>query len=792
MDNNQKEIAAAFLRLWDGYENRHIELNLTGAEKDENGKVKPKVMTVGGPLTPELAWDHVSGKRSVGVAPVKADSTCSWGVLDIDWPDMPEDDVMLVRERIRTRAAAFRSKSRGLHVYIFVDEPIPARQMHDYLVTLRKRLPKACFDKKARREVEVFPKATQTVVTPDNEPTAVNLPICGQRRELAWVIDPEGMKTPFDEIGVLGMFNHLDQHCRLNASVVGQIAEQQPVLDASEIGYKVPDNPAGRNDLLMRIAMSMQARGWPDTEMDAEIRKLNGDANFHHLFADGPLPESEIVNLLKSAKRKEKGTPTPLHYRQVEKFNRRWSKITINGTVEYIDKEAAEFTTFAKQMLFDETSDQVVRVGKALVPLAQLWLRDPDHARFKGVVCEPADYDGPAYNVWRGFAVAPKDGDASVFESYIRDVLCSGDTGLAHWVMMWLADAVQRPTEPSPPSAIALRGRQGGGKSFLQERILTPIFGERYVRKVQESERLFSRFNRSIFGATFIAAEESIFHGSAATAAKLKSFISSPSWTYEEKFKATVQAKNVHRLIATTNETQAVHIDFDDRRWTVVEVAQPFDMATKDGQEAAYAFWEPYHAFMRSDDGPSIVLRYLLDYPVDRQALTFGYGTEAKARDKVASDPVMAVLHEIAERGVCPHDPKASGIISNKTLAEFVHKAGGRKLSPEEIANKLLDLVPHAEKSRKAMFCERVHTSTDMNGDATATPMMETRQRGYYLGTLDEFRAAVSRITLRTYGEDDDPLPDDFDPADFDMAQTGGWRAWEAAQKEDPNGDPPF
>ena len=443
-------------------------------------------------------------------------------------------------------------------------------------------------------------------------------------------------------------------------------------------------------------------------------------------------------------------------------------------------------------MLFDETSDQVSRIGKATVPTAQLWLRDPDHARFRGVVCEPIEYDGPAFNVWRGFRVAPKDGDASVFEQYILDVLCGGDESLAHWVTMWIADAVQNPTDPSPPTAIALRGKQGGGKSFLQERILTPIFGERYVQAVQESERLFSRFNRSIFGATFIAAEESIFHGSKATAAKLKSFISSPSWTYEEKFKATVQAKNVHRLIASTNETQAVHIDFDDRRWTVIEVAQPFDMTTKDGQQAAYAFWEPYHAFMKSENGAGIVLHYLLNYPVDRAALTYGHGTEAKARDKVASNPIIAVLHEIAESGVVPHDTKARGIISNKTLRDLVHKAGGRNLSPEEIGIKLCDLLPMADKSRKALYCERIHTCTDMNGDASVTALMESRQRGYDFGTLADFRAAVSHITLHNYGDDDEALPDGYDPAEFDMCGTKGWRGWQVAQMENPNGDPPF
>jgi Family of unknown function (DUF5906) len=759
------------LRLFDGYEKRHIELH-GQTTTDKKGKVNGRPITAETPLSVDVIARHIDGGMPVGVAPVKADSTCSWGVLDVDWYDMPEDDVIALRDRMRTRCAAFRTKSRGLHIVVFVDEPIPAKQMYHYLVALRKRLPKA-----VQGKTEIFPKETQTVVTPDVEPTAVWLPFNGQLRECVWLIDDEGSRMPLDEAGLLGLLDHIDKHCRVSAQVVSEITNATPTLDASDIGYRIPDNPVGRNDLLLRVAMSMQSRGWPDTEMDAEIRRLNGDVNFHDLFADGPLPEGEIVNLLKSAKKREKGTPTSLHYRMVEKFNRRWSKITINGVVEYIDKSAPEFTTFRKEALFDETSDQVVRLGKSVLPLAHLWLRDPDHARFAGVVCEPVDYNGPAYNVWRGFAVAPKDGDPAIFERYILEVLCSGDAGLAHWVTMWLAHAVQHPTEPSPPTAIALRGRQGGGKSFLQERILTPIFGERYVKKVQESERLFSQFNRSIFGATFIAAEESIFHGSQATAAKLKSFISSPSWTYEEKFKATIQAKNVHRIIATTNEQQAVHVDFDDRRWTVIEVRQPFDMTTAEGQGAAYAFWEPYHAFMRSDDGPGIVLRYLLDYPVDTRALTYGYGTQAKASDKVASSPVIAVLHEIAERGICPHDLKASGTISNKTLTDLVHKAGGRNMSPEEIALNTLALVPHIEKSRKGAYCERVHTYTDSDGRASVTPLMETRQRGFYLGTLAEFRAAVSRITLRRYGEDDDGIS--YDPNDFDLKHTGGWSAWQ-------------
>ena len=114
-------------------------------------------------------------------------------------------------------------------------------------------------------------------------------------------------------------------------------------------------------------------------------------------------------------------------------------------------------------------------------------------------------------------------------------------------------------------------------------------------------------------------------------------------------------------------------------------------------------------------------------------------------------------------------------------------------MSPEEIANKLREIVPHAEKSRKAMFCERTHAYTDGNGDASATPIMETRQRGFCLGRLDEFRAAISRITMETYGEDDEPIDfGDVDPAEFGVDELNGWRAWEVAQTEKHNGDPPF
>lgn len=94
MDKKLNEPAELMLRLFDGYDKRHIQMRGNMAA-DDKGKVNGKPQTVAGPLTLELIARHIAGGQPVGVAPVRTDSTCVWGVLDLDWYDMPEDDVLV-------------------------------------------------------------------------------------------------------------------------------------------------------------------------------------------------------------------------------------------------------------------------------------------------------------------------------------------------------------------------------------------------------------------------------------------------------------------------------------------------------------------------------------------------------------------------------------------------------------------------------------------------------------------------------------------------------------------------
>lgn len=110
-----------------------------------------------------------------------------------------------------------------------------------------------------------------------------------------------------------------------------------------------------------------------------------------------------------------------------------------------------------------------------------------------------------------------------------------------------------------------------------------------------------------------------------------------------------------------------------------------------DDPESAEArqYWSKYY-----DIDPSVVLGYLLQYEVDRDLIGRPHITDAKQDDKIASDPVLEVLHEIATSGVVPDDVEARGKIATSTLYREARALGA---SPYDTPRKL------AERAKKIL-----------------------------------------------------------------------------------------
>lgn len=78
------------------------------------------------PVTIELWREHLAGTRPLGVIPVREDSTCSWGSIDVDVYDDPQEHSQLIERASGYPLVPCRSKSGGLHLFLFLTEPQPA------------------------------------------------------------------------------------------------------------------------------------------------------------------------------------------------------------------------------------------------------------------------------------------------------------------------------------------------------------------------------------------------------------------------------------------------------------------------------------------------------------------------------------------------------------------------------------------------------------------------------------------------------------------------------------------
>lgn len=86
----------------------------------------------------EPDWDgHLNGVKGVGGVPILDDDTAKWGAIDCDNHGSDEDlPLAAVDEKIRTLKLPLipcRSKSGGIHVYAFFDQPQPAARVRALL-----------------------------------------------------------------------------------------------------------------------------------------------------------------------------------------------------------------------------------------------------------------------------------------------------------------------------------------------------------------------------------------------------------------------------------------------------------------------------------------------------------------------------------------------------------------------------------------------------------------------------------------------------------------------------------
>jgi hypothetical protein len=279
------------MKLFEGYMGAHGVYNIdANAVPDENGKVKGRAATIRTPVTVELWNKHLCGEQGLGIIPINEKSEVRFGAIDIDEYKLGELSITDIRKTIRDAHLPLvicRSKSGGLHLYMFCKEFIPAKAMYAKLKEIASFL--------GFGTAEVFPKQTQLLVDRGDIGQWINVPYFDAAETERYCIDDQGRKMPIERFVLYAQEMELDPNALRTLPVSHELLSGGPpclnVLAAR--GF-----PAGtRNNGLFNLgvyAMKVDPDGWP-----VLVEQLN------NRYMDPPLPPREVIGVVQSLKKKE-------------------------------------------------------------------------------------------------------------------------------------------------------------------------------------------------------------------------------------------------------------------------------------------------------------------------------------------------------------------------------------------------------------------------------------------------------------------------------------------------------
>ena len=247
-----------------------------GADVNE-AKVKGKCQTVKAKITEDLYYRHLNGEDGVGVIPIRSDNTCFFAAIDFDvYTKEKQQRVIKTIDELRMPLVPFRSKSGGLHLYIFFREPVKATVVVKALKQFKELLD-------MDEQTEIFPK--QTRLSSDDIGNWINLPyfrVGPDCKRHMWNPD----MTPVMSVEV-ALQTCMEK--RQSTTSLEQFFESLPLMDGPPCLQRIyiAGQTTNRSNFLLALGRYLKTKFGPDDYKEHLIDANNRLAN--------PLPAQELM-----------------------------------------------------------------------------------------------------------------------------------------------------------------------------------------------------------------------------------------------------------------------------------------------------------------------------------------------------------------------------------------------------------------------------------------------------------------------------------------------------------------
>lgn len=187
-------------------------------------------------------------------------------------------------------------------------------------------------------------------------------------------------------------------------------------------------------------------------------------------------------------------------------------------------------------------------------------------------------------NLWSGPTAIPRPGSWDAIKGFLLEVIAGGDIALYRYLILFLSHMLQKPEE-KPGVVMAMLGGQGTGKGSAL-RIVERIWSSSTLL-VSDVDHIIGRFNAALEGNYAICMDEAMFAGDKRAMDRLKSLVTEPTITVEQKQQPRRSIDSFHRFFTTTNHAHFAHVEADDRRFVFFHVS--------DKRQGDAAYWKQVH-----------------------------------------------------------------------------------------------------------------------------------------------------------------------------------------------------
>jgi len=198
------------------------------------------------------------------------------------------------------------------------------------------------------------------------------------------------------------------------------------------------------------------------------------------------------------------------------------------------------------------------------------WFNSIKRKQYNGFVMdtEQKEIDG-YFNLWRGFAFEPKQGNCSLYYDHLFKNVAQGNSTISDYILDWMADAIQNPMNLTG-ICIVLQGAPGVGKSFFINQF-TKLYGSHSLQ-ITNAKHITGNFNGHLKDCLLLFADEAFFAGDKKHEDILKTLITEPLIMIEYKGKDAFQFRNCCRVMMASNKDWVVPLSMDDRRFFITRV----------------------------------------------------------------------------------------------------------------------------------------------------------------------------------------------------------------------------